>query len=105
MNNQQFLKKENEMLRQRIQQLERQLLVLDRIITAMDKYRDIDDFNTVAVLYKNGIKHGEIDLKNNSVHVFVWDNEESIYSNHIRYGSLIEAVQMLARDYSVQFII
>jgi hypothetical protein len=105
MNSQEFLTKENQMLRARVQQLEKQLLVLDRIITAMDKYRDMDEFITVAVLYKNNTKHGEIDLKNNHVHVFVRDNEESVYNNHIRYTSLLEAYQFLFKDYNIQFII
>lgn len=105
MNSQEFLKKENQALRERVLTLLEKVRVLDTILLLTLRYKDAEDFITVANLFKSGTKHGEIDLKNGEAHVFVRDNEESIYNNHVHYPSLLEAYELLSKDYNIQFIL
>lgn len=105
MNSQEFLEKENRALRERVIALLEKVRVLDTILLLTLRYKDADNFVTVATLFKNGTRYGEIDLKNGEVHAFVRDNEESIYNNHVRYTSLLEAYELLSKNYNIQFIL
>lgn len=102
---QDFLIKENQMLRQRMLALELELVALNHVATALDKYKDANDFVTIALLYNKQTNKvcGEIDLEEGNTHVFMRSNTREV-SAHIRYNSLLEAYQELSKTYNIKFI-
>lgn len=105
MNSQEFLQKENQMLRQRMLALELEIVALNHIATAIDKCKDAEDLTTIALLMdrQTGKSCGEIDIEKGNTHVFVRNNTSEI-SGHIRYNTLLEAYQELSQTYTIKFI-
>lgn len=104
MNSQEFLQKENQMLRQRMLALELEIVALNHIAEAIDKYKDTEDFVTIALLYnEQGKACGEIDLEKGNTHVFMRNTANEV-SGHLRYNTLLGAYQELSKTYTIKFI-